>query len=177
MSILRTIIDQAVAETIADHPKWFSEKGRESARRELVRKIMAAFRDGGGEKDDAAPEPVETPKHIMAAIESNVGRAYINLRVIAGAAMPTCISSEIVVPSVANCEAVLALADMPDRKQWPFVSDRQQIGAWVGFFDTYLPNIARRPIKTTCNGESGIWVPWPWPPAKDGKTYERDEAA
>jgi hypothetical protein len=175
VSIIRALVDTAVAEVIAEHPKWFSDKGKESARREITRKIMAAFREGGSDKEPDAPEPTIAPKHLMVEPTTTAGRGYINLRHIAGAVAPTRVNNQLVVPQAAYCEAVFAFADLPP--QLVFVTARNQIGAWMEFFAEHLPGVARRPIRTECNMESGIWVPWLWPPAKDGKVYEPDEVA
>ena len=45
MNVLRALIDKAVADAIAEHPKLFAPKAAEKARGIFVRKIMATFNE------------------------------------------------------------------------------------------------------------------------------------
>lgn len=182
MSILRNLVDQAIAEVVADHPKYFTPRGLESARRAMLQKIMAALRDSIGAKADAEQQPApppapELPQPMSVDRGSREGRAFAMLCKAAGAVAPFVTSDgKVIVPAEAATAAVWAFADAPAREQWVFVSDRRAIGAWQEFFRDSLPGIARREIcgvDTTTN-EWGLWAPWPWPPRTDGTLSPRE---
>ncbi len=177
MSLIRNAIDTAVADVMAEHPKFFTPRGIESARNILVRKIMAALRDGG-EKPDAVPEATASaPKFIVVAADSREARAFVNLRHLAGATAPTPSGDgRVAIPAPAYCDAVFALADLPPPSAWLFLTDRDQMGAWFEFFRESLPDVARRVIAVGRNGASGILMPYPFPPNKSGKIYEAEAA-
>jgi hypothetical protein len=64
-------------------------------------------------------------------------------------------------------EQLKAMAKAPPRSAWPFIEDRNQIGAWRAF----VSECVKRSIPTFVeerNGSHGIFAPWPWPPRKDG---------
>lgn len=177
MNIIRTLVDTAIAEVVAEHPKWFSDKGKESARREITRKIMAAFRDGGGEPDDKSDaEPEPAPAFIQADVNSREARGYINLRKVGGAVTPHILGGKVRIPNAANSPAVFAFADMPPSGRWLMVTGRE-LAAWMEFIREKLGNVARRPIVQERDGTHHVFVPWPFPPSATGKVYERDEAA
>jgi hypothetical protein len=172
VSVIRTTIDNAVAEAIAEHPKYFTPKGLEHARNVIVRKVVAALRDGGEKPPAEVTEPVP-PKFLLAAAESREARGYVNLRMLAGAVAPSRTGDgSVAVGSPANCDQVYALAELPPRDVWRFITDRSRTGAWLGFFRDMLPDIARRTVVQERDGVSGILMPWPWPPSKDGKIYD-----
>jgi hypothetical protein len=75
-------------------------------------------------------------------------------------------------PREAAGPEVLPFAKMPSRDKWLFVTDLPQMTAWREFFEATLPTLARRPFGEQQAGETGVWVPWPWPPSKTGKVYE-----
>ena len=179
MTGLRPIIDAAVAAVIAEHPKYFTPKGIEHAKTVIVRKVMAAVRgDGGQDKPgDAASEPA-TVQSTLVEPESREGRAYANLRTIAGAVMAFKTGDgRIVVNPEAACEAVYAFGDLPEKSQWLFLTEQRHIGAWGEFFRDHLPGVPRRPILQQQGDKRGILMPWPWPPRKDGKVYDDEVAA
>lgn len=171
MSALRTIIDGAVADAIAANPKYFAAKQEDRARAAIVRKIMAALlRDDDAEKPEEAEEP--NPKFVLADAESREARGYLNLRRIAGAVPPRRDpDGRVIIAPSAYCEAVFALADLPDAEQWPFLTAPQNIEAWREFFRVTLGDTVRRSIMQERGGESGILMPFYWPPSKTGKTY------
>lgn len=179
MSALRTLIDQAVGEVIAEHPSYFTPRGLESARAAFVRKIIAAIRASTSTKAEAdaaaanTPAPPEPPKPMMVARNSREGIAYSTLRQMAGCVPPFVANDgRICVPPECTVPAVWALADTPSRDHWPFVSDRRQIGAWQEFFRETLRDTPRREVcGVEASGEGERWgmrAPWPWPPRKDG---------
>lgn len=179
MNGIRPIIDTAVAAVIAEHPKYFTDRGLEKAQAAFTRKIMAALvpRDAGGAAEPLPPaEPVDLVPRAVDP-KSAEGRAYINLRSLAGASAPFRMGDgTISLPPEAQKPAVLALADLP-ATPWPLITDRQQTGAWMEFLADALPKgVARKPIQTEREGVIGILMPWPWPPSKDGKTYTREAA-
>lgn len=177
MTGLRPIIDSAVASAIAEHPKYFTERGIEKAQSAITRKIMAALFRSDGDKP-AEPQLGETadPVPLAADPKSREGRAYASLRMLGGASPPLWMSNgTISIPTSAQRDSVYALAALPAQAAWEFITDHRQVGAWQEFFAETMPTAARRPIQTERNGQTGILMPWPWPPAKDGKIYSRDE--
>jgi hypothetical protein len=180
MSLIRAAVDSAVGQAIAEHPKYFTPQGQKSARTLIVRKVMAALRDGG---DKGPPDPQDEaqnnqPQILYAAAGSREALGYANLRLVAGATAPNKLSDgSIIIMPAANCAAVFAFADMPPQQAWLFVTNRQQLGAWGEFFREKLPNIGRREIAHERNGERGMLLPWPYPPSKEGKIYQADEVA
>lgn len=180
MSGIRPIIENAVALAIAEHPKYFTERGIEKAQTAIVRKVMAALVPRSGMDDagaDPAP-PAEPVELVPLAVDpkSREGRAYTALRALAGAAAPFRMGDgTISIPITAQGERVWAFADAP--AEHGFVTDKQQIGAWMEFFGETLPTTARRPITIERNGTSGILVPWPYPPSVTGKVYPFGEVA
>lgn len=181
MTGIRSIIDNAVAAYIAEHPKHFTERGLEKAQNGLTRKIMSALMRSDDEPAAVpvpAPEPAEFAPLAVDAT-SREGRAYANLRKLAGAGVPFRMGGGNIVslPPAAQCEAVYALADLPAETRWQFIAERKQIGAWLEFFADHLPNAARKPIQIEHKGVTGILMPWPWPPSKDGKIYTASEGA
>lgn len=180
MSVLRAIIDAAVADAIAEHPKYFTPRGLEHARTVIVRKVMAALRDGGDKASGpSGPEPASPPQPtqpVLADPQSREARAFANLRLVAGAGTPFRTGDgRVSIPPQASGPDVLAFADLPPKTSWLFVSDRKQMGAWVEFFGHTLPNVPRRSITEHQNGMPGFVLPWPWPPRKDGTTYTNAE--
>lgn len=179
MSILRAAIDSAVEQAIAEHPKYFTPQGVKSARALIVRKVMAAFRDGGDKSSEQQAEDEETPAEpqmLFATAGSREARGYANLRQLAGAVAPRRLGDgSVPIMPAANCEAVFAFADMPGAETWLFVVARKQLGAWGEFFDEMLPDVARRAISQERDGVIGILLPWPWPPSKEGKIYDQPE--
>lgn len=66
---------------------------------------------------------------------------------------------------------LLRLADAPERNDWVWIDDRQQIAAWSSFLSEYIAS--GRPELLTERGTGadrrrGFFAPWPWPPRKDG---------
>lgn len=172
MNLIRAAIDGAIADALAEHPKYFTPKGHEHARTVLVRKIMHALRGDGAEKvaDEAAPQPASAP--ISADPASREALAYLTMRSAAGAAPPFRMGDgRISIPVAAQGEDVLAFFDAPNKTHWPLITERQQIGAWSEFFNDKLPAVPRKPILVAEGDVTGIRVPWPWPPAKTGKVY------
>lgn len=175
---LRPMIDAAVAAAIAEHPKYFTPKGLEHARTAIVRKVMAALRGDNAEKsaDELAPEPA-APMPLVVDPKSREGRAYANLRKLAGAPPPFRMGNgTISIPPQAQRESVYAFSDLPAESAWLFVTVPRQIAAWMEFFGETLAPAPRRTIQHVREGESGILVPWPWPPSATGKTYTGEAA-
>jgi hypothetical protein len=178
VSNLKTIVSDAIAAAIAEHPKYFTPKGLEHAQSVILRKVMAAMRGDPADKAaaDATAESARLPIAVDAS--SREGLAYTNLRWLAGAVKPVRMGDgRISVPVTAQRDDVYALADVDTRSDLPFVTDERQIAAWLEFFSETLGAAARRPIRQVRNGQTGIVVPWPWPPARSGKTYDSTEAA
>lgn len=176
---IRPIIDAAVAQVIAEHPKYFTERGFEKAQAAFTRKIMSALlpRDAGDRAAETSP-PVEVSEPVPIAVDrtSREGRAYTNLRELAGATAPFRMSDgRISIPTEAQKPAVYALADLPP-EPWEFITDRQQMGAWLEFLSASLPEgIVRKPIQIKRGDSTGVLMPWPWPPSVGGKTYSASE--
>lgn len=176
MSVLRSLIDQAVADVIAEHPGYFTPRGIESARAAIVRKLCASFRASLSTKAEAAADAgetsapiVEQPKAMMVERSSREGIAYTTLRAMAGCVPAfTAADGRICIPPECAVPAVWALADAPPRDKWPFVSDRRQIGAWREFFRETLRDMPRREVCGLEGEQWGMRAPWPWPPRKDG---------
>lgn len=178
MTGIRPMISDAIAAYIAEHPKQFSERGIEKAQAGLTRKIMAALLRSDNEPEPETPAPPAELAPLTVDPKSTEGRAYTNLRSLAGAGAPFRMQDgNISLPPEAQKPAVYALADLP-AQPWQFITDRQQTGAWLEFFAESLPKgVARKPIQIEQNGATGILVPWPWPPSKDGKIYTAGDAA
>jgi hypothetical protein len=178
MHALRSIIDTAVGEALAEHPKYFTPKGAEHARGMIVRKIMAAFRDDPKAEKVAEVKIEAAPVALRIETTSREARGFTNLLKIAGAVAPFEHNGTIYIPAEAACEAVYALADLPERHEWIFVTATNQISAWMLFFAEKLGIIARRSImeQPFGQGQEGILMPYPWPPSKTGKVYEAAEA-
>lgn len=177
MNALRTIIDGAVADAIAANPKYFAAKQEDRARAAIVRKIMAALlRDDDEQQPAEAAEPES--KFVLADADSREARGYANLRRIAGAtAARRDREGKVIIMRPAYCEAVFALADLPDIDRWPFLVDAPKIAAWREFFEQTLPDTARRSVMQERGDASGILMPFYWPPSKDGRVYDTPEAA
>lgn len=177
MSGIRPMIDGAVADAMAAHPKYFTPKGHEHARDVIVRKIMAAIRGDGPKLDDAESAPPSLPQPVAVEPTSREGRAYTALRELAGASAPFRMSGGLIsLPPEANNVRVMALADdLPPRERWEFLTETKQIGAWNEFFRAMLPEgTPRRSIVETRGDQTGILMPWPWPPGRDGKIYNAE---
>jgi hypothetical protein len=178
MSALRTIIDAAVADAIAAHPKYFTPKGAEFARTVIVRKIMAGLlRDDGDARSSEEPAAPEQPTFFRAPKSSREARGYVALRIIAGAVPPQFNVDDIIIMRSAYREAVFALADVSPTDQWPFLTDRKMIAAWSEFFRETLGDVPRRSIFQMRGDVSGIVMPSCWPPRKDGHLYDTEEEA
>ncbi len=173
MSGIRPIIDDAVADVIATHPKYFTPKGHEHARDMIVRKIMAAIRGDGSKPGESDAAPASPAQPIAVEPLSREGRAYTVLRELAGAPAPFRMSGNLIsLPPEANNVRVMALADLSKREHWEFLTAVKQIGAWTEFFREMLPaGPPRRSIVETRGDQTGILMPWTWPPARDGKIY------
>lgn len=175
MTTFRAIIDGAVADAMAEHPKYFTPKGMEHARAAIVRKIMASLRDTSEQKSDAPAAPTAPAAAGLFDPASPDARAACNLRAAAGAVLPMRTGGgQVLVNPEALTPAALAFADCPPREVWLFLTDRRQIAAWKEFFAAALPGVARRPIDIVRGGETGILAPWPWPPAASGKIFSAD---
>jgi hypothetical protein len=177
VNVLRTLIDGAVADAIAEHPKYFTPKGQEKARAAIVRKIMAAFREDGDDKPDEEVAAID-PNFVFVDPQSREARGYINLRRISGASAPVrSFDGKVPIKASAHKDSVFALADLPPREHWPFLTTPAQIGAWMEFFRETLGETPRRAIAEMRNGMRGIVMPGYWPPRKDGQMYDTPEAA
>lgn len=111
-------------------------------------------------------------QRVLVQTDSVEARAYCNLRSLGGAARPVSASDGTLSLPHSLAPDELAFADLPTRSMWQFVIDRNQLGAWLGFFDDHLKGITRRVIVEDRNGARGFLAPWPWPPNKDGKVTE-----
>lgn len=179
MTGIRPMIETAVAAVIAEHPKYFTERGLEKAQNAITRKIMSALVPRDGATAAEQPPPTEPADLAPLAVDpkSREGRAYANLRMLAGAAPPFRMGDGTwSIPPAAQREAVYAMADLPSQDEWEFLTERKHVGAWLEFFNETLPTTARKPISQDRVGATGIVMPWPWPPSKDGKTYTREAA-
>lgn len=179
MNLIKSAIDGAIADAIAEHPKYFTPRGLEHARTVILRKVMAALRGDTDKPDDAPAQVASTPAGPMSADpDSREATAYLVLRQAAGAGPPFRMGDgRISIPAAALQGDALAFADAPPASAWPLICDRQQIAAWQEFFRETLPGLPRKPIMVTEGASVGIRVPWPWPPAKTGKTYDPNEDA
>lgn len=185
MTGIRPMIDAAVAQAIAEHPKYFTELALDNnrARTAIVRKIWAALRGDGAERGDgdsaAAPGPAvpPPPQHLSARPDSREAKGYANLRRLAGAPPQfRAGDGSVFINADANSEAVFALETLPDESHWKFYSGRNA-SAWLEFFGEKLPGITRKDIRQRRGDLTGIVMPYPWPPSKDGKIYHADEDA
>ena len=178
MSVLRDIIDDAVAAVVAEHPKYFTPKGLEKARPMIVRKILAAFSDRGDRVAEEQLAPAADTAFVFAEPKSREARSYRTLRQIAGAVPPKSLADgRIAIMRSAYCDSVFALADLQTIDCWPFLTDVRQIEAWREFFRTVLPDVPLRSIVKNWDGVSGIMMPGYWPPSKDGRMYDTSEPA
>lgn len=177
MNVLRAIITSAVGNAIAEHPKYFTPRGQEKAQAAIVRRIMAALRDDDGE-EPPPPAPVAEPAFVTVEANTREAQGYINLRKIAGAVEAKRMGDgKILIKREAYCDPVFALADIPPREQWMFIAEKDQIKAWLDFFRETLPDTGRRSLFEPRGAQSGIVMPYPWPPSKSGKIYDPSEAS
>lgn len=109
-------------------------------------------------------------QRVIVKSDSVEARAYTNLRSLGGANRPVVASDDTVTLPHALSGAEMAFADPPPRNRWQFVSDRNQLAAWLGFFDEHLQGVNRRVIVEERQGVRGFLAPWQWPPNKDGGT-------
>jgi len=175
MSALSSIIDAAVGSVIAEHPKLFNPQGKERAQKVIVREIVKSLVREPRNEDDEQVNVATVESSVIKTVPATDERAiaYCLLRSIAGAVFPVrCAGDHIYIPPEGDVTAVRALANVPDHKDWPFVTSRQQLTAWLEFFDETLPGISRRKIFEVRDGVSGVEVPWSWPPSKTGKIYD-----
>lgn len=178
MSALARMIDQAIGEVIAEHPKLFAEKSVEKTRKLLVRKIMKTLTAPQSESYDPHDIAMQSSAGESVAADDPRALAYCQLRIVAGAVAPFRSSGDqVYLPREGDVSAVRPFADLPPKKQWPFISDRAQLTAWREFFDETLPDVSRRSIMETRDGQHGAFLPWLWPPSKLGKVYEAPGAA
>lgn len=179
MNLIWSAIDNAIADAMAEHPKYFTPKGHEHARTVLLRKIKSALRgDAPDRPADEAPAADLPRGPILADPSSREALALLTVCQAGGASAPFRASDgRISIPPEGQGADVLAFADAPPRERWPLETDHQRIGAWQEFFREVLQGRPRRPITVTENGQTGIRVPWPWPPTTTGKTYDASEAA
>lgn len=170
MSALSALIDDAVGSVIAENPKLFASHAKEKVQATLTRAIMKKLvREQKPEDGEQAPEPTAATQLIPADDPRAV--AYCALRRLAGDVPPQIAGGgAIYVPPEADTAQVRALADMPPRADWPFVTGGR-LKAWLDLFDAALPARSRRKITETKDGQTGAYLPWIWPPSKDGKTY------
>jgi helix-turn-helix protein len=102
-------------------------------------------------------------------VDSDAGRAILAIYAVARA-RPFESQRRIVYPGEITPQ-MLAFAEAGNRSSWPWIEDRQQIGAWTNFLATHVHGA--RPALVTTRGigadqRPGIYAPWPWPPRKDG---------
>lgn len=173
MTAMRTVIENAVAEIIAEHPKYFTPRGLEYAQATFTRKIAAALRESLGitsEKTETTTPAAKIDKQPFQIVSesSREGRGYALLRQLAGAVRPIASGQNYVVNSEAFTPAVWALGDAPPPRDWVSITDKQQIGAWMEFFEKTLPSTSRRYILSQDKDRRALLVPWPWPPRADG---------
>ncbi len=182
MSALRSLIDTAIAEVVAEHPKYFTPRGREHIRTTVTRKVMAAFREAtkenesGVETDESATR-VTHDDAMYAEPQSREGRAYANLCMAGHAVRPLEIRGKFRIPFCAAIRAVWTFADAPAWQDWPTAYNPRQIAAWLRFLSETLAGVARRSVVVsgTENEPRAIRVPWPWPPCKDGSLSHHQE--
>jgi hypothetical protein len=179
MNLIKSAIDNAIADAMAEHPKYFTPKGHEHARAILLRKILAGLRGDAPEKPTEEAPAAELPRApVLVDPNSREALAYLTLCSAGGASPPFRTGDgRVSIPFEGQGAEVLAFADAPARGRWLFISDHQRVGAWNEFFRESLQGKPRRSIIVEQSGQQGIMVPWPWPPAKSGKTYDPDEAA
>lgn len=180
MSGIRPIIEAGIDQAIAEHPKYFSELGLSSdrARIALVRKIMAAVRGDAADKSSATesnPQPPAIPQPTLITASSREGRAFLNLCMLSGAPAPfRSADGRFSLPPEAANESVYALADLPPKSEWDFLTETKHIIAWREFFSESMPaGVARKPILHQRGDQQGILMPWRWPPSKTGTVYPR----
>lgn len=173
---MRTLIDNAIADVMAEHAKYFTPTGMRYAQGALTNKIAKALRDSLTERTDAVTEPQSAFNAFPVDPNSPEGRGLIRLRRAAGAIPSPVVTSTgnySVTGSVTQAQ-LTAFGNAPSENEWPLVWDRQQIAAWFAFFEAALPSDPRRQILVPCeDSERALRVPWPWPPRKDGTAYIR----
>lgn len=175
MNLIRQALDDAIAQAIAERPKYFTSKGLEHARAHILRHLLTALR-GDAEKPAEAEETTlapATPQPLKVTPDSREARGYAVLRMAAGATEPHEVGGYIYIPHTAASAAVFALADAPPRDAWLLVDDSQQVGAWSEMFRDTLPTVARREVRRrSLRNLPALLVPYPYPPSKTGKIYE-----
>lgn len=182
MGALSTIIDGAVGTVIAEHPKLFNPESKERTQKLLVREIMKSLvKEPRVDGDETPQPPIQEPtggaRELTPATDERA-IAYCHMRAIAGAVAPSRYGGDrIYIPPEGDTAAVRAFANLPERKNWSFITNRAQLTAWLEFFDAALPDVPRRKIFENREGLSGVDLPWPWPPSKTGKIYDHPPVA
>ena len=168
MNPFGALIEAAVAHAVSSNPKLFDPKKLERAPEVLARDALKFMTKSTKEGEAEAPAEAEAPPFEPVLLDAPLAKAYRHLRIAAGCiARPQLTATSVYVPREANNAAVLAFADVPAQAQWKPVSKAQQT-AWHEFFERVLPGANRRPLGDATP------LPWPWPPSKEGKTYDAD---
>lgn len=86
MSGLWQLVDGAVSEVVSAHPDYFTQKGQEAARRQIVRKVTSALRDSMSAPKLKAEEekPIEPPSHVDVTTWSKEWWAILLARIASG---------------------------------------------------------------------------------------------
>jgi DNA-binding transcriptional ArsR family regulator len=118
-----------------------------------------AKRDPGSARSNVTGVPVD----------SDEGKAVVAMYAVARS-RPFESQGRIVYPGEITPQ-ILVLATAGRSSSWPWIEDRQQIGAWSNFLNAHVRG-SRGPLVVTrgigADQRSGIYAPWPWPPRKDG---------
>lgn len=166
---LSALIDAAITHAVASNPKLFDPKKLERAPEVLARDALKFMTRSTKEGEAEAQTEAEAPPFEWLPVDSRRAKAYVNLRIAAHCLPRATIKDGLVyVPREADGADMLAFADWSPTQGLVGISAIQQIAAWRDFYDRLLPNVSRRP-----QGAS-MTVPWPWPPSKEGKTYDAD---
>jgi hypothetical protein len=62
---------------------------------------------------------------------------------------------------------VLAFAELPPERDWPFIESEAQLAAWSAFLTTHLHR-PRANLVQQRGDKRGFAAPWAWPPRRDG---------
>jgi len=169
MNPLAALMEAAITHAVSVNPKLFDPKKAERAAEILARDATKFMTRSTKEGEAEAQAEAEVPPFEWLPAASDKGKAYINLRLVAGCiARHTANSAGAVyVPRAANAVSVWAFAKVPPTKEWKPCTNAQQT-AWRDFFDLALGAADRRPISDATP------MPWMWPPSKEGQVYPFD---
>lgn len=150
-------------------------KGKARAVKDADRWVSQGMWEGYLQQGEKASH-IQGMVHV--AVGSEEGRAWATLHEIAHLGKPLEFGGKYLLPQALSPQGTV-FAKAPPDEEWVFIEPEatQQVGAWNSFLTRELAGKARPPLVWDRNrgGRVGFLAPWPWPPRKDGLTYQPAE--